>query len=97
MDLYLENLKKILFKSVDRNDWVDKEAWIRRAMFWKLTAMGLESHQNCDEKGMKKVYEAALGADLQGSPDIRAIKAIADLSIPLFNNRLKKKIILAKG
>jgi len=97
MEQYLENMKKSLFKSKERTDWIDKDAWIRRAMFWKMMAMGLESHQLCNHKSMKNIYEGGLAGDLIESPNMDAIKTIANVSIPLFNNRNKKKIILAKG
>lgn len=97
MEQYLEGLKKNLFKSKDRTDWIDKDAWIRRAIFWKMMAMGLESNQLCNNKNLKKVYEGGLGGDLIESPQTDAIKAIANISIPLFNDRNKNKIILAKG
>jgi len=82
--------QKTLFRSENKLDWASRESWIRRAVFWKYMAMGLESKQRCTNEPLKIVYESALHADLRESPDLEAIRRINSIAAPAFNNRNKK-------
>lgn len=96
MDPYIEKLRKNLFRSEKQEDWTDKDAWIRRATFWKLVAMALESTTRCTDPVLANMYESALGADLSHSPPVSAVKAVASVAVKRFNERDKSKIVIAK-
>ncbi len=93
----LEGHKKLLFKSETKADWASRDSWMRRAVFWKYMAMGLEAKNRCTDKVFKECYEQALQADLWASPNLDAIETINKLAVPAFNTRNNAKIEIVKS
>ena len=89
----LEIHKKLLFDSDNKKELKDKDAWIRRAIFWKYMSMALESKNHCDDKVLKDIYENSLSSDLKEAPPIFALNGIGNIAIKAFNSRKKKSKI----
>lgn len=95
MDWDLEKIRKSLFKSLDSSDWKSKEGWIRRAVYWKLCCMA--TYHETQDATIKKIILNAFSGDTQRSPSTDEIINIAPLCIKKYNERHKKKIVIAKG
>jgi len=96
IDQELEKLKRILFKSKDRQDWTDREAWVRRAIMWKIMAMALM--QNNSDENIQKQYQLFMRADQFRSPtEAEMQKVCPGLYQFMQAHQEKSKIVVAKS
>jgi len=95
IDLNLEGLKRALFKS-DATDWKSKQAWERRAMLWKMTAMALEA--NNQDENIKKHFKLVMNADQHRAPNEKELGEVGSwLQRFISTHREESKIVIAKG
>jgi len=94
INMYLAQIRRILFKS-PKADGVDREAWMRRALLWKMTAMCLMAENK--DPSIKKHYKLCMQADQVRSPtETELSKAAPWLQNYVQKNQEKTKIIIAK-
>lgn len=64
-NIALEKLLRQLFHSENSADWKDREAWRRRALFWKMLAVTLVYDNKSEE--VNSMYAKAKSADMKRS------------------------------
>ena len=71
----VEFLLKKFFHSDDRRDWVDKEAWQKRALFWKYMAMAFKY---APREKVIPFFDDCLKRDMHSSPTESIIMQLAN-------------------
>ena len=94
IDLYLERLRRDLFRS-NKEEWKSRDAWARRAVFWKMTALAYM--QNNRHPDILKHHEMALNGDQLSAPNETNLKNICTwLQNYTVTQNTKNKIVIAK-
>jgi len=91
----LQNLRSLLFKS-PKSDWTDREAWMRRAMLWKMTAMALKA--DARDESINKHYQLIMRADQYRAPmEDELLKSCGWIQKYIIDHQEKSKIVVAKS
>lgn len=91
MDFNTEKLKRKMFGSKKKEDWASRDSWIRRAIYWKLMALGVFGEGEETQEIMNKAFMNAINSDLFRSPNENEILFMEKLCVKRYNDKYKKK------
>jgi len=95
IDAKLATLRRVLFRS-PKQDWTDKEAWSKRAILWKMTAMAAMSE--CTDEKLREHHELIMKADQYRAPhDDEMVQVCGWLQGKIIAGQEKSKIEVVKS
>ena len=78
-DFQYEKLLREFFGKSDRKTWRDREAWMRKALYWKILSMLIFKFPM--DRKIREIYVASANVDKSISPSVEDIKKLAAFGV----------------